>query len=126
MIGPVVLRIPNDRQMSRVARLAASGVASLGGFDVEAIEDIKIAVSETVLALIEQGDSTGDIELRIEIETDPLTFTVEGSTAAMENSLATADLDLCRAVLSGVSSAYSIEQVDGRSQIRVILGGGVG
>ena len=55
MIGPIELRLPPDSQLSRVARLAGSAMAALAGFDVGLIDDVKLAVSEVFLALIEHG-----------------------------------------------------------------------
>ena len=54
-IGPVLIRLPPDPSLSRVLRLAAGGIAAMGAFNVEETEDIKIAVSEVLLALIEHG-----------------------------------------------------------------------
>ena len=53
--GPILLRFPAEPSLSRVLRLAAAGLASLGNFTVDHIEDIKIAVSEVLIALIEHG-----------------------------------------------------------------------
>jgi serine/threonine-protein kinase RsbW len=52
----VVLEIAADHSEVRVARLVASGVASLAGFDVEAIEDLRIAIDEACVWLIDRAD----------------------------------------------------------------------
>ena len=52
---PIDLRLPPDPAMSKVLRLAASGVGSLCGFTIREIEEIKLAVSEVLIALIEHG-----------------------------------------------------------------------
>ena len=83
----------------RVARLSASAVASIGGFDIDLIDDIKLAVSEALLALIELG-SGGTISATFEI--DGPTFNVTASSKTARTDLADADLDLCRTVLAGV------------------------
>ncbi|MHB1091084.1 MAG: hypothetical protein ACYC0U_08520, partial [Ilumatobacteraceae bacterium] len=67
LIGPVEIRVPPDPSLSRVLRLAASGMASLAGFTVDEIEDIKIAVSEVLIALIEHGDSQS-VEMQFEVD----------------------------------------------------------
>jgi serine/threonine-protein kinase RsbW len=51
----IEVRVPADPVYIRVVRLAASGVASLAGLDVEKIEDLKIAVDEMCSTLIEIG-----------------------------------------------------------------------
>jgi anti-sigma regulatory factor (Ser/Thr protein kinase) len=55
MAGPVVISVPAEPAMSRVLRLAAGGVASLADYSIDEIDDIKIAVSEIFIALIEQA-----------------------------------------------------------------------
>jgi len=51
----VKLEIGGDHRHVRIARLVASGVASLAGFDVEAVEDLRIAVDEACVWLIDHG-----------------------------------------------------------------------
>jgi anti-sigma regulatory factor (Ser/Thr protein kinase) len=118
MTGPVELRIPADPQMSRVARLAASGLASLAGFDVDVIEDIKIAVSEVLLALIEHG-ANEEILLCFALGED--SFTVRASTSIAAFDLEHPDLVLCRTVLAGVSEAYGVDVHEGVALIWATL-----
>ena len=44
----VELRLPNRPEFVAVARLAVSAVATRMDFDVEAIEDVKVAVGEAL------------------------------------------------------------------------------
>ena len=41
----IELRLPFKAEYVSVARLTASGIASRIGFDIEAIEDIKVAIA---------------------------------------------------------------------------------
>jgi len=52
----VRLEVGGDHRHVRIARLVATGVASLAGFDVEAVEDLRIAVDEACVWLIDHGD----------------------------------------------------------------------
>lgn len=52
----IELVLPADKRLVRVARLVASGVATTAGFDVEEVEDLRIAVDELCTALVEGGD----------------------------------------------------------------------
>lgn len=54
--GRIELVLPADKRLVRVARLVASGVATTAGFDVEEVEDLRIAVDELCTALVEGGD----------------------------------------------------------------------
>jgi anti-sigma regulatory factor (Ser/Thr protein kinase) len=71
------LVLPADPRMLRVLRLVASGVASLGPFDLEAVEEVRVAVDELGSALI--GASGGaPISLTFELSADALS--VDAST----------------------------------------------
>ena len=58
------LEVEGDHRYVRIARLVASGVASLAGFDVESVEDLRIAVDEGCVWLIEHGHGA---PLRLEL-----------------------------------------------------------
>ena len=114
VVGPVSLRLPPDPALSRVLRLAASGIAGMAGFTVDQIDDIKIAVSEVLLALIEHGGGQAiDVEFAIEQHS----FTVRGHTAVTSFDAEHPDLLLCRTVLAGVCTAHGIELVDHQAHI---------
>ena len=118
MIGPIELRIPADPKLSRVVRLAASALASTGGFDVGLIDDVKLAVSEVVLALIESG-SGNDVSVALSME--GIAFRIHGSTLTDTFVLTHPDLSLCRSVLSGITVSHEIVYGNGAAQIRAEL-----
>jgi hypothetical protein len=109
VIGPVVITIPPDPTLSRVLRLAASGIAGMANFNVDEIEDIRIAVSEVLLALIEHG---GGQSIEVELAVADAAFTVRGRTAITTFDAEHPDLVLCRTVLASVCSQHGIEVVD--------------
>ncbi len=113
-VGPVFLRLPPDPTLSRVLRLAASGIAGMAGFTVDEIEDIRIAVSEVLLALIEHG---GGQSIEIEFAVKAQEFTVRGQTVIDNFDVEHPDLILCRTVLAGVCTEHGIELVADRAQI---------
>ena len=114
LIGPVVITLPPDPALSRVLRLAASGIAAMAAFTIDEAEDIKIAVSEVLLALIEHG---GGALIEVEFEVDDQVFTVRGQTSIENFDVDHPDLVLCRTVLAGVCADHGIELVDSRAQI---------
>ncbi|NLC69499.1 MAG: anti-sigma regulatory factor [Clostridiaceae bacterium] len=59
-VDRVELFLPFKAEYVSVARLAASGVASRMGFNIEAIEDIKVAVSEVCSKLVCIGSKIAD------------------------------------------------------------------
>lgn len=54
-IDCIELSLPFKAEYVSVARLTASGVASRMGFDIEIIEDIKVAVAEVCNRLVHTG-----------------------------------------------------------------------
>lgn len=78
--GPTLrLELAPDPRLLRVLRLVASGVASLGAFDVAAVEEVRVAVDELGATLI-GASAGGPIELTFEMVGDRLC--VEGRTVA--------------------------------------------
>jgi serine/threonine-protein kinase RsbW len=57
----VELRIPAKAEWVSIARLAVSAVASRAQFSIEEIEDVKLAVSEALVAAIGRGGNRADI-----------------------------------------------------------------
>lgn len=114
LIGPIEIRVPPDPSLSRVLRLAASGMASLAGFTVDEIEDVKIAVSEVFIALIEHG---GGESVQLTYSVDDRTFNVRGNTAVDHFDSKHPDLILCRTVLAEVSGSHGIDLVDHHAHI---------
>ena len=113
-IGPIEIRLPPEPSLSRVLRLAASGVASLAGFTIDEIENIKIAVSEVLIALIEHG--AGE-PIDIQFSVNDTAFDVTGRTAVQTFDLAHPDLALCRTVLADVCSDFRIDRVNNEVHI---------
>ena len=53
----VSVLIPLKPEYVSIARLTASGIASRAGFDIDTIEDIKVAISEVIGKIIEKCSS---------------------------------------------------------------------
>ena len=63
------LKIPLKAEYVSIARLTVSGVANRAGFDFDAIEDIKVCLSEVCNRLINnkiQNNQFGDADCRIQ------------------------------------------------------------
>ncbi len=120
-VAPIEIRVPAVAELSRVLRLAASGVASLAQRSVDDIEDIKIAVSEVFLALIEHGAGNPIIVTLLYANE---TFLITGRTEVSSFDIDHPDLLLCRTVLSGVCVHHTINVADGCAEIVAMVGGG--
>jgi serine/threonine-protein kinase RsbW len=51
----IMLTLPNTPEYVSVARLTLSGIANRMGFDVEAIEDLKVAIAEACTNALKHG-----------------------------------------------------------------------
>jgi anti-sigma regulatory factor (Ser/Thr protein kinase) len=85
------LRLPADRAYVVVAKRAAAALGSVGGFDVEAIDDLSIAVSqafENAVSCLEQaGALAGQVRLGFKLGDKSLEVSVR-STVSREAELA--------------------------------------
>lgn len=104
--------------MSRVARLTATGVASMAGFTIDEIDDINVIVSEVMVALVEHG---ADHTIVVHFDVTAGCFTVRGVTDLADFDLDHPDLVLCRTVLAAVSTSHGIESAGSQAEIWATL-----
>jgi serine/threonine-protein kinase RsbW len=111
----------------RLARLMASGVATVCGLPLEEVEDFRVVVDEICATLIEAGEG-GPVRLVFRVNGDLLL--VEGATPA--GSLEGPDEDrlaLSRQILDVVTESHEFTRVDGRARFSAatrLRGSGVG
>lgn len=69
----IELILPIKAEYVSVVRLAVSGIANRVGFDIETIEDIKVAVAEVCNKLVGKGSTTVDVfSIIFEVSVDKL------------------------------------------------------
>lgn len=104
MPAVVTITLPADVEYFRSVRLAVGGLATVVGFDVEAIEDLRIGVDELCAALVEAGDGS---DLQIEITTVPQQrLRIEGTTARGPDGLDDARFAFSRQILEVVADDF--------------------
>jgi serine/threonine-protein kinase RsbW len=115
--GLIELVLPADTRLVRVARLVASGVATTAGFDVDEVEDLRIAVDEVCTALVEGGDGS---PLLLGFDLGDGEVTVVGSTKASGDVAFEPDrLALSRQILAVVVDEHDISANHGQISVRV-------
>jgi len=108
----VTLIVPADVRYFRSVRLAVGGLATLVGFDVDAMEDLRIGVDELCAALIEAGNEQ---DLRLDIQAEPgELLRIEGTTAAGDAPVDEDRFAFSRQILSVVADDYGYAVEDGR------------
>ena len=114
--GTIELTIPADARLLRLVRLLASGLATGAGFDVDELDDLRIAVDEAVSALLEGGGGTPL----------PLRFDVDGSSVAMTGETPNANgaldedrLELSTQILAAVCDEHDLSVDGGTVRVRI-------
>jgi serine/threonine-protein kinase RsbW len=104
--GDVELVLPADAHLVRIARLVASGVAGIEGFDVDEVDDLRIAVDEGCAALLEGGDGS---PLLVSFSLEGGAVDVFGTTRAGDGAVLDPDrLSLSRQILSVVVEDHTL------------------
>jgi serine/threonine-protein kinase RsbW len=115
--GVIELSLPADARLVRLARLVASGVATAAGFDVEEVEDLRIAVDELCGALVEGGNGE-PLELVFELRDEEVH--VLGSTGSGGvDQLDEQRIALSRQILDVVVDSHEVTAVDGTLRVRL-------
>jgi len=107
--GPecVRLSIPLDTRYVRIVRLVARGVATSMGFDLEGVDDLRIAVEEMCAALFDVSAGP-DLELSFQVSGNRVD--VEGRTASSSSaSLDQERFALSEQILNVACDGYSVK-----------------
>lgn len=109
----VRVTIPARADLVRVARLAATGTASVLGFDVHALDDLSMAVDEGCVALIESAENGAPLELRYQ-GTD-LGIVISGSCPGSPVELH----EIAASILERTTDRFEVSSEGGRNQFRL-------
>jgi serine/threonine-protein kinase RsbW len=102
--------LPVDSRYVRVVRLVASGLGATVGFDVEAVDDFRIAVDELCAAMLEVSNGS-ELDLSFEVREDGIE--VNGQTRTdPEARLSTERFALSEQILRVAADRYTVS-VDG-------------
>ena len=104
------VELPVDPRYMRVVRLVASGLGATVGFDVEMVDDFRIAVDELCAAMLEVSDGS-ELDLSFEVREDGIE--VNGQTRTdPEARLSTERFALSEQILRVAADVYTVS-VDG-------------
>ena len=110
---PVLLVMPAEPSYVRIVRLVVSSLAAELDFDVEEIEDLRIAADELVSALIVRADAGEPVHVEFSSGEGILMLraTVASNAAAMLDPLAAQ-------IVSALVATYGIDVSDGTATVR--------
>jgi len=115
--GPIELAIPADTRLLRLVRLVASGLASTAGFDVDELDDLRIAVDEAVASLLEGGDGS---RLTLRFDVGDSSVGMAGATPAAAGSPLDPDrVELSTQILAAVCDEHELDITDGSVRVRI-------
>jgi serine/threonine-protein kinase RsbW len=104
------LIVPASLEFVRIVRLTASGVASRLGFDVEEIEDLRVAVDELASLVVESADGG---ELAVQFAVQDETLRIEGGAAVSPSRADKAHVDdLTAQILAAVVDEWDLSTHD--------------
>jgi serine/threonine-protein kinase RsbW len=118
--APVRLTVPAESRYVRLVRLAAAGVATDAGFDVDDVEDLRVAVNELFALLVDDSeDPAGTVEV-IYTQLDG-GVSVEGSRQLSgDHPAASGPEDLALEILRVVVDEHSFEEDGSRRWFSVV------
>src|SRR5262245_54509017 len=108
----VQLVVPADASAVRVARMVSTGVATDAGFDVDDVEDLRIAVTELFALLIEDAEEPAE-QVVLAYDSSPGQVKVTGSRAMSNDGDAPAIEDLALEILNVVVDEHDFNVDEG-------------
>ena len=80
MADAVRLRLPAGTGYGRVARVTTAAIARRHGFTYREVEDLRLAIDEAIIALIDDDDPDAAVDLHYRIDDGEVTIVVDGAS----------------------------------------------
>jgi serine/threonine-protein kinase RsbW len=115
----VRLTMPASPDLLRVARLTAAGLANRVGFNIDEVEDVKIALDELCFSLVGDASGGGTLDLRFVLE--PGALVIEGAGPANGGPDRDADTrELSALILDAVVDEHEISREGEEVRFRLV------
>jgi serine/threonine-protein kinase RsbW len=106
----VRLIVPASLEYVRIVRLTASGIASRLGFDIDEVENLRVAIDELASMVVERA-APGELELSFTTVDNQLA--IEGRAPARTGTIETGVEELTAQILNAVIDKYELRNGDG-------------
>jgi len=115
----VVLTVPARGEFARTVRIAAAELATRADFDLDTVEDVRLAVEESFVFAAERLIGT---EITFTFEVAPGFMSVEVTPLSMGCSNETPDAGerYSRFILESICDEFGIEDADGHCRLRLV------
>ncbi len=110
--GRIEIELPVEKEFARLLRLMVSGIASRMNFDLDAVDDLKIAVEEAYLMAMGRYVAS-PIKVAFTLQPDRLLIAFSGQGAAGGNSPKSTE-NFGNFILDAVVDEMQIDQANGR------------
>lgn len=108
------MSLPADRDMMLVARLTASGALARAGLTVDALDDLKMAVEESLGLMMAQLAPPGRIALKFQLGKCRMVFTCECADGCHTGvAMDETELEVARCILASLVDEAEVLTVDG-------------
>ena len=115
---PIELTLPGDSRYLCVARLVASGVGTTCGLPVSELEDLRVAVDELCVILIDAGDGE---PIHLTFAPENGTLTVRGITSDINRTDTNGTgLALSHRILDALADAHRLSRADGQAELTMV------
>ncbi len=109
----ITLNFPATPDFLRLARLASADAGSRAGFDVEEIDDLRIAVSE-LCHLVSRADGTGAVVLTFTLRDDAVEVDGQGPGAPE------GDVELSQRIVEAVVDDHELRNAPGGGEFHLV------
>lgn len=106
----ISMLIPLKAEYVSIARLTVSGIASRMGFDIDTIEDIKVALSEILGKFIEKKSGAGRVNVDFECLEDGISIKFKISDQSIPELLDNDTDKFALAIISSLMDEIEIEK----------------
>lgn len=106
----VSIQIPIKAEFVSIVRLTASGIAHRSGFDIDAIEDIKIALSEVLAKVIEKNISSDMVGIDFYIIEKGLSIEIKAPNDNLSALFSDPENKLALSIISSLMDSIKIEE----------------
>jgi hypothetical protein len=79
MADTVRLRLPAGTDYGRVARVTTAAIARRHGFTYREVEDLRLAIDEAIIALLDDRDPGAAVDVTYEVDGERVAITVDGA-----------------------------------------------
>lgn len=118
---PISLRVPGEREYALVIRTALSGLAVLMDFDMDALDDLRMAADECLECLLGQGRKVGAVQVEANRCEDAMRLTMAAEFASPAVQGSTEEMEITASVLETLARQVEIVSDEGGCVQRIEL-----